>query len=134
MRASRPLLRTAALATAVALAGCGGMKLPGGGTPDPVTLAKLDGLWSGTGSAAGLTVRIARAGSSQPAMMYGFRDEAPTRPQCSQQPPATLVCKHESGLTTTYTLAADSGVDFTAKGPKDSDELLKAKLARAAQP
>ena len=86
------------------------------------------------GLAAGLTVRIARAGSSQPAMMYGFRDEAPTQPQCTVRAPATLSCKHESGLTTTYTQSGDSTLDFTAQGPKEGDEVLRAQLSRMREP
>lgn len=132
MRAPRLLLSTA---LAAALAGCTGLSLPAGkSSPDPVGLAKLDGLWRGAGKADGLTVRIARAGSSQPRMMYGFRDEAATQPQCTVRAPATLSCKHESGLTTTYTQSGDSTLDFTAQGPKEGDEVLRAQLSRMREP
>lgn len=99
------------------------------GTPNPIALAKLDGLWTGTGKADGLTVRIARAGSSTPRALYGFRGEQPIEPQCSAAD-ATLNCTLPAGLTTTYTANADGSVDFTAKGPNPGDELIAAKLQR----
>lgn len=130
MRPCRLLLSATLLS--FLLTGCP-LPVTGKAPPDPLELAKLDGLWSGTGKAAGLTVRIARAGSSQPRMMYGFRDEAPTQPQCTVRPPVTLVCKHESGLTTTYVSAGDGKLDFTAQGPKEGDEMLRAQMVRAAE-
>lgn len=131
MRAPRLLLSAVLLSSL--LTGCP-LPVTGKAPPDPIELAKLDGLWRGIGKAEGLTVRIARAGSSQPRMMYGFRDEAPTQPQCTVRPPVTLVCKHESGLTTTYAQSGETTLDFTAQGPKEGDETLRAQLSRMREP
>ncbi len=125
MKRMMPLLVAAAL-----LAGCGGVSGSGDKPAnDAAQRAKLDGAWVGSGAAEGVKVVIRGAGGDKPEMMYGFRDEPPRPVACSASG-VTLSCVHESRLTTTYTLAADGTVAFTAKGPNPGDSTISATLQR----